>query len=174
MILPLIEKWIPRATDLDIMFKASRFAMNNRPQSLKPTKNFLKSLKGFQALPDDLSKKIRELIKNFDDWDDTFLPDIMDTSGNVQTLQQWQEKAKEVINEQIKLICDDSNHDLLVNSMDKIINTSMFLESFEREANQVALKFTPYSTKMKEVMDFNWPTDEEYQSWVDKYLTEEE
>ena len=58
--------------------------------------------------------------------------------------------------------------------MDKIIGTSLFLESFERDANQVAVKYFPYSTKVKEVIDFDWPTDEEYQRWVAKYLNDDE
>ena len=58
--------------------------------------------------------------------------------------------------------------------MDKIISTSSFLESFEREANQVAINYKPYSVKVNEVINFDWPTDEEYQKWVNVYLTEEE
>ena len=46
--------------------------------------------------------------------------------------------------------------------MDKIIGTGSFFESFERDANQVAVKYLPYSTKVKEVIDFDWPIDEEY------------
>ena len=60
------------------MYKASRFDTNNRPQSLKPTQVLVKSLQGFQTLPDDLSRKIRELVKNFNDWGNTLLLDIID------------------------------------------------------------------------------------------------
>ena len=174
IVIPIIQNWIPRANNLDVMTKASRFDANNRPQSLKPTYILVKSLQSFQTLPDDLSRKITELVKNFNDWGNTLLPDIIDEKGEIRTLQQWQDQASKVINNQIKIICDDSDYDLLVNCMDKIIGTNSFLESFERDANQVAVKYLPYSTKVKEVIDFDWPSDEEYQRWVAKYLNDDE
>ena len=48
--------------------------------------------------------------------------------------------------------------------MEKIISTSSFLESFEREVNQVVVKYKPYSVKVNEVINFDWPTDEEYKA----------
>jgi hypothetical protein len=71
------------------------------------------------------------------------------------------------------LICDDSNYDLLINYMDKIIHTSAFLEKFE-EGNKVAVRYMPYSTKFNEVFTFGWPLDEEYQRWVNRYLDDDE
>ena len=58
----------------------------------------------------------------------------------------------------------NSDYDLLVSCMDKIISTSSFLESFEREANWVVVKYKPYSVKVNEVINFDWPTDEEYKA----------
>lgn len=43
--------------------------------------------------------------------------------------------------------------------MDKIIFTRTFFESFEREANQEAVKYTPYREKVDEVMSFKWSLD---------------
>ena len=114
------------------------------------------------------------MVKKFDEWSDTLLPDIIDEQGNARSLQQWQDRYDEVINSQILLIFDDSDYDLSINCMDKIIHTSAFLENFEKEGNQVVVKYIPYSTKVNEVFTFDWPSDEEYQRWVNKYLGDDE
>ena len=56
----------------------------------------------------------------------------------------------------------NSDYDLLVRCIEKIISTRSFLESFEREVNQVVVKYKSYSVKVNEVINFDWPTVEEY------------
>lgn len=57
--------------------------------------------------------------------------------------------------------------------MDKIISTGSFFESFEREANQVAVKYTLYRDKVDEFMSYEWSSDEEYNGWSRMYLNDE-
>lgn len=70
--------------------------------------------------------------------------------------------AMKVINSQVELICDKLDIDMLEDSMDKIINTCTFFETFERESSQVVVKYTPYRKKIGEVMNFEWTSVEEY------------
>lgn len=63
--------------------------------------------------------------------------------------------------------------DMLEDSMDKIISTRSFFEIFEREANQVVVKYIPYRDKADEVMSFDWLSDEEYIAWSSMYLNDE-
>lgn len=63
--------------------------------------------------------------------------------------------------------------DMLEDNMEKIIPTRSFFESFEREANQVAVKYTPYRAKVDEVMSYKWPSNEEYTGWSRMYLNDE-
>jgi hypothetical protein len=58
IVIPLIDRWIPRENDLDAMNKISIFDVNNRLEALKPTQILVKSLQGFQTLLDDLRNKI--------------------------------------------------------------------------------------------------------------------
>lgn len=62
---------------------------------------------------------------------------------------------------------------MLEDSMDNIINTGTFFDTFEREVNQVAIKYTPYRMKTDKVMNFEWPSEEEYNNCVKMYLNEE-
>lgn len=71
------------------------------------------------------------------------------------------------------MICKGLSMDMLEDSMDKIISTGLFFETFEREANQVAVKYISYREKGDEVMSFNWPPNEDYSAWSSMYLNDE-
>lgn len=71
------------------------------------------------------------------------------------------------------MICEGLNMDVLEDSMDKIIATGLFFETFETEENQVVVKYIPYREKDDEVSSFNWPFDEHYSVCSSMYLNDE-
>lgn len=109
-------------------------------------------------------------MRTFSELNEMLLLGIEDENGAIKSLQLWKEEAERVINTQVDLIYDELDIAMLEDSMDKIICTRTFFESFEREANEVTVRYTPYRAKADEVMSFKWPSDEEYVEWSNTYL----
>lgn len=168
----LFTKWLQRENELRLMSMASKYHVE-RPPTFQPTYLLVKSMQESQIQPESIERKIGELTRSFNELNDTLLPRIFDENGVIKPLQLWKEESERIINTQVELICEDLDTDLLENGMDKIICTGTFFESFEREANQVVVKYAPYRVKADEVMSFRWPFDEEYNEWIKMYLNEE-
>lgn len=149
--IPLFTKWLQRGNELRMMSMAPKFH-SERPHALQPTFLLVKSMQESQILPENIERNIRELMKSFSELEQTLLPDIEDREGAVKPLQSWKEEVERVINTQVEMICDGLNMDMLEDSMDKIIATGIFFETFEREANQVVVKYIPYRAKADEVI----------------------
>lgn len=172
MEIPLFTKWLQRGNKLRIISMASKYHAE-RPHALQPTYLLVKSMKEAEILPENIERKVRELMKSFCELKKNLLPDIEDEEGAVKPLQSWKEEVERVISTQVGLIYEGINMDMLEDSMDKIISTRSFFETFEREANQVAVKYIPFRAKDDDVMNFNWPSDEDYSAWSIMYLNDE-
>lgn len=57
----------------------------------------------------------------------------------------------------------------LKDSLDKLWETNQFLGEFEKEYDNVVFKYNKYKEKMDEFLAFQWPTEEQYKAWDDKY-----
>lgn len=57
-----------------------------------------------QIFPENIERKIRELMRNFSELNKTLLLDIEDENGAVKHLQFWKEEAERVISTQVELI----------------------------------------------------------------------
>lgn len=107
-----------------------------------------------QAPPDTIEKRMKDLVVGFNELEKTLLPSILDRNEAVKPLQFWMEEEERIINTQVQLICEDMDFDLLEDCIDKIVSTSTFLEAFERDANQIVVKYTPYKNKVEEVVKY--------------------
>lgn len=170
--IPLFTKWLQRGNELRMMSMASKFHIE-RPHALQPTYLLVNSMQESQILLENIERKIGALMKSFSELEQTLLLDIKDREGVVKPLYSWKEEVERVINTQVEMICDGLNMDMLEDSMHKIIATWLFFETFEREANQVAVKYIPYRAKLDEVRNLNWPSNDDYNTWSDMYLNDE-
>lgn len=60
--------------------------------------------------------------------------------------------------------------EILRSAMDKLTHTKNFLEDFDKEANKMVIKYSPYKSKANEVIAFNWNFEEEFEIWKTKHI----
>lgn len=85
-----------RGNELRMMSMASKFHAE-RSHALQTTYLLVKSMQEAQILPENIERKVMELMKSFSELEQTLLPNIEDKDGEVKPLQFWKEEAERVI-----------------------------------------------------------------------------
>jgi hypothetical protein len=102
--IPMIETWVTRHQDLRLMAIIAKHDVNktlNQKANLKLVGKILEC----KGVAKPLENNIRELVKNFDDWGYSLLPDIVDENKNNKNLQQWKDQDTQLIATRVDLIC---------------------------------------------------------------------
>lgn len=139
-----------------------------------PTYKFVSEVKEqkLQGYVSPLEQKIRELKDKFDEVDFQLLPDIQHTYDELKPLQMWKNQVETTIISQVVLICEKVDIDILKDALEKLSFIIKFLEDFDKESNSVMEKYSPYRKKMDEIINFNWPSNVEYEQWKRIFIDE--
>lgn len=73
---------------------------------------------------------------------------------------------------QAALICENVDIDMLKNTLEKLSFIISILEYFDKKANSVMEKYSPYRKNMDETIHFNWPSDAKYEQWKRTFIDE--
>jgi hypothetical protein len=55
-------------------------------------------------------------------------------------------------------------------SIEKLAHTGIFGEYFDKEENQIVVKYTPFRAGADKFDLFDWPNEEEYAKWKTIYV----
>lgn len=59
---------------------------------------------------------------------------------------------------------------MLSSCIDSILTCRNFSKFFERKIDPIMVKYLSYKKVVDEVTKFKWPSEDEYDSWKQKYL----
>lgn len=167
--IPLMEIWIPRNKDLVLMGIGVK-QDPNPPEKFKPTIFLISKIEGYMGNIEPFEKKIKELVKSFHESHHGLLPSILRDDDSIKNLQEWKNETNKVISDQAMSICQKFDMETLKINMDMLVHVETILLEFNKEANKIVSKYAPYKQRANEVMNFDWPTEDEFLAWKGRYL----
>lgn len=174
---PTYQKWITWVDKLKKIELCARVNPNVPPNAI-PTTRLVKSLKDFQILPDDMEAKWTELKGNFETFANFIVPLLLHIiggiTGSVKAYQEWSDETLDRVNLLMKRVLQENNMQLLQRTLNRLVNSDIFYDDFIKEVNQATIKYTPYRNKANQIAEHKWPSDEEFQDWIKRYMLDEE
>lgn len=63
----------------------------------------------------------------------------------------------------VALICERVDIGMLKDSMYNLSFKSSFFEDFDKEANQIVIRYDLYKTKLDKFISYTWPSDDDFE-----------
>jgi hypothetical protein len=125
-----------------------------------------------------MEAKWTELKGNFETFADSVVPPLLHSTGgitgSVMAYQLWRDETLERVKLLIKRVSEENNMQLLRRTLNRLVNCDIFYDDFIKEVNQATIKYTPYRNKANQIAEHKWPSDEEFDDWIKRYMPDEE
>jgi hypothetical protein len=89
--------------------------------------------------------------------------------GNIKNEALWLRQLNEALTSRTKSIVTLANTGWFVLTIDILSKAKAFFESWEVEIEKANSDWEEFNSQKDEVLNFNWPSDEVFTTWVSKY-----
>lgn len=101
------------------------------------------------------------------------MPKILNEDGTLMEYASWSElfKHQTTLGPQIIYVYDKLDITFLNGVIDALIGIQVDMDTFVKEARVVIdARYNAYNTKVHKLLDMDWPTEDEYKEWLEKYV----